>query len=154
MYIYILYTKYQNIFRWTIMYSLSINNMIFVSIVVANHHPSKNRAHQISTGCWGEGKNMRTNTSPIVLILLINLWKNLKIVWILRTRERLFMEEILHQLIWQILQDLQGFRHLRWLFGISSINSRCAKGGFLSHRYHPQAASRCLTPNSSGVSNP
>ena len=52
---------------------------------------------------------MRTNTSPIVLVLQINLWKNLKIAWILRTREILLMEEILHQLIWQIVQDLQGF---------------------------------------------
>ena len=33
------------------------------------------------------------------------------------------MEEILHQLIWSISHDLQGFIHLRWLFGISSINS-------------------------------
>ena len=35
----------------------------------------------------------------------------------------LLMEEILHQLIWQISQYFQGFIHPRWLFGISSINS-------------------------------
>ena len=33
------------------------------------------------------------------------------------------MEEILHQLIWRIYHYLQGFMYLRWLFGISSINS-------------------------------
>ena len=36
--------------------------------------------------------------------------------------EILLMEEILHQLIWRNYHYLQGFIHLRWLFGISSIN--------------------------------
>ena len=34
------------------------------------------------------------------------------------------MEEILHLLIGSLSHYLQGFRHSRWLFGISAINSR------------------------------
>ena len=41
--------------------------------------------------------------------------------WMLKLPEILLMEEILHQLVWQI-SDLQGFIHVGWC-RISSINS-------------------------------
>ena len=46
------------------------------------------------------------------------------------------MEEILHQLIWQISHDLQGFMHPRWC-RISSINSIIAKSHLISAEDDP-----------------
>ena len=51
----------------------------------------------------------------------------------------LLVEEILHQLICSLSHHLQGFTHLRWLFGIASINSSSTWATWgTSGKTHPQ----------------
>ena len=65
----------------------------------------------------------------------------------------LLMEKILHQLIGRLSPYLHGFVHLRWLFGISSINSMskyvCFKG--LSQVSPPKKIWRLRNPNIEGL---
>ena len=46
-----------------------------------------------------------------------------------KNRDFLLMEEILHQLIWQIFHYLQGCTHVGWLFGISEPSTVCLPKG-------------------------
>ena len=43
------------------------------------------------------------------------------------------MDEILHQVVDSLSHYLQGFRHTRWLFEISSINSRNEDPDYVSY---------------------